>query len=82
MSQLAAPQYAGFWRRVAATLIDTVIYTALFWLLLGSTVMEAGLFTLEGSLRTLLALLLTVVLWMKFLGTPGKLLLSCWHRLP
>ena len=77
MKQLAAPQYAGFWRRVAATVIDAVIYTLLFSLLLGPAVMEAGLFTLEGALRTVIGLLATIVLWMKFLGTPGKLLLGC-----
>lgn len=77
MSLGRAPHYAGFWRRVAATVIDAIIYSLLFGLLLGPVVMEAGLFTLEGMLRSLVGLVATIFLWMKFLGTPGKLLLGC-----
>jgi uncharacterized RDD family membrane protein YckC len=71
------PQYAGFWRRVAATVIDSFIYTLLMGLIAGPAFVEAALLTQEGLLRTSIALLLTLVLWLKFLGTPGKLLLDC-----
>lgn len=77
MNQAATPQYAGFWRRLAATLIDSVIYTVLLALLLGPTILGPGFFTREGFLRMGIGLVLTIVLWMKFLGTPGKLLLGC-----
>jgi len=71
------PQYAGFWRRVGATVIDSILYAVLMGLLLGSTVMNAELLTVEGALRSGIGLLLTIILWLKFLGTPGKLLLDC-----
>jgi uncharacterized RDD family membrane protein YckC len=77
VKRAGAHRYAGFWRRVAATLIDTLIYSVALGLLLGPTIMEAALFTLEGALRMAIALLATIVLWIKFLGTPGKLLLAC-----
>lgn len=72
-----AIHYAGFWRRVAASLIDSVMLMVLMGLLLGPSIMNADLFTLEGLLRALLVLIITVGLWQKFLGTPGKLLLEC-----
>jgi len=69
--------YAGFWRRVAASLIDSVMLLVLMGLLLGPSITNADLLTLEGLLRTSLVLLITVGLWLKYLGTPGKLLLEC-----
>lgn len=77
MNQATVPQYAGFWRRVLATLIDTVIYAVLLTLLLGPAISDAALFSFDGFVRMGIALALTIVLWMKFLGTPGKLLLGC-----
>ncbi len=44
---------------------------------MGSVIMDAELFTGEGLLRTMTGFLLTIILWVKFLGTPGKLLLDC-----
>ena len=74
----AAPlQYAGFWRRVGATLIDSLLFTIIISLLMGPLIMDAELFTSEGLLRTATGFLLTIILWLKFLGTPGKLLLDC-----
>ncbi|NOX91816.1 MAG: RDD family protein [Gammaproteobacteria bacterium] len=73
----AAFQYAGFWRRVAATLIDSFLFAIIIGLLMGSVIMDAELFTGEGLLRTMTGFLLTIILWVKFLGTPGKLLLDC-----
>jgi len=70
-------QYAGFWRRVAATLIDSLLFTIIIGLLMGPVVLEAELFTSEGLFRTGVSLLLTIILWLRFLGTPGKLLLDC-----
>jgi uncharacterized RDD family membrane protein YckC len=77
VNAVTGPQYAGFWRRVGASLIDTVIYSLLIGLVLGPSFVNAQLFSLPGMLNTLLALVLTVVLWVRFLGTPGKLLLGC-----
>lgn len=73
----APPQYAGFWRRTGATLIDSVLFTVIVGLLMGPVILDAELFTVEGLLRTTAGFLLTVILWLKFLGTPGKLLLDC-----
>ncbi len=74
----AAPfQYAGFWRRVGATLIDSLLFTIIIGLLMGPVVMGAGLLTSDGLVRTAVGFLLTIILWLKFLGTPGKLLLDC-----
>ena len=70
-------RYAGFWRRTGATLIDSVLFMIIIGLLMGPVIMGAELFTGEGLLRTAVGFLLTIVLWLKFLGTPGKLLLGC-----
>lgn len=73
----AAVHYAGFWRRVGASLIDSVMLMVLMGLLLDPSFINAGMLTTEGLLRMALVLLITVGLWLKFLGTPGKLLLEC-----
>ncbi|WP_127475296.1 RDD family protein [Sulfurivermis fontis] len=83
----AQVQYAGFWRRVGATLIDTVLFlaliTPLLYLLYGSAYFTAArpAFSYAGFgdflLNQLLPLLAAVVLWVKFRATPGKLLLDC-----
>lgn len=73
----AAIQYAGFWRRTAATIIDSVMLMVLMGMFLGPTIMGASMFTTEGVLRMALVLVITVGLWLKFMGTPGKLLLEC-----
>jgi uncharacterized RDD family membrane protein YckC len=81
--------YAGFWRRVAAALIDTFVFAivlAIFaYLLLGVQAFK----TLPTSIdpqqpanafllaENLLPAVLTIALWVAFGGTPGKLLLSC-----
>jgi uncharacterized RDD family membrane protein YckC len=62
---------------VGATLIDSFLFTIIISLLAGPFFMSAELLTPEGLLRTAISLLLTIVLWLKFLGTPGKLLLDC-----
>lgn len=71
------PHFAGFWRRVAAAMLDSVIFSVVLGLLLGSTYLDAEFVSLEGLFSNGLLLVLTVWLWLKFLGTPGKLLLNC-----
>jgi len=71
------PDYAGFWRRVGAALLDSIIFTVLFGLVLGSVYLNAEFWSIEGLLTNALWLGLTAWLWVKFLGTPGKLLLDC-----
>ncbi|MEW6646140.1 MAG: RDD family protein [Pseudomonadota bacterium] len=83
----AQPQYAGFWRRVGATLIDTVLFlaliTPLLYLLYGSSYFTEArpAFSYAGGgdflLNQLLPLLAAVVLWVKYRATPGKRLLDC-----
>lgn len=71
------PQYAGFWRRAAAMALDSLFYSVLLSLLLGAHYLTADFWTAEGLLSSALSLAVTVWLWQKFLGTPGKLLLQC-----
>lgn len=84
----AHTRYAGFWRRLAATLIDTVLLLAVsipIMMIFGRGMMQS---MRPGTLPTVpdlnglllnyvLPLALTVYFWVKFLGTPGKLLLGC-----
>lgn len=80
--------YAGFWRRLAASLIDTVFM--FFFLLLihalifGDTGLQitvnngwVNVQSNNGIIEQLLVILFTVIMWTKFLGTPGKLALGC-----
>lgn len=80
--------YAGFGRRAAAFLIDMIFFsvlsTILHTLLFGMSglqvlVTEAGVqvFSSRGWLEQLLIMAITVLMWIKFLGTPGKLLMGC-----
>lgn len=81
VASLVTVQYAGFWRRAGAFFIDGFIFSALLGLLFApfesSEPLEAGQFSTVQILQTLLSLVATVFLWVKFLGTPGKLLLEC-----
>jgi uncharacterized RDD family membrane protein YckC len=77
MDQSATVRYAGFWRRVGAFFIDRLLLTLLAGLLLGPALVNAPLWSGAGLLLSAFALLLTVALWVCFLGTPGKLLLGC-----
>lgn len=83
-------QYAGFWRRVAAAVIDTLILLPLvgiiLYLLYGRAYFDLPLESsasmtgaeLRGQLfNNLILVVFTVFFWVKFLGTPGKLLLDC-----
>lgn len=83
----ARVHYAGFWRRLGATLIDFVLFLALImpllYLLYGSAYFTAArsAFSYAGTadflLNQVLPLLVAVVLWVKYRATPGKLLLDC-----
>lgn len=83
-------RYAGFWRRVAAAIIDSLILLPLLGIILylmygysyfdlnadpARTLAARGLW--EPLIKTVAPILITVLLWVKFLGTPGKLLLDC-----
>ena len=83
-------RYAGFWRRLAATLIDSLLLSILMGLLLYAVYggeyfareIEGGaLFAPAGAadvfINHILPLILAVVFWVKWMGTPGKLLLGC-----
>ncbi len=69
--------YAGFWRRVGASLLDSILFVILVTLVMGPMFVNAPVYEPAGILRNLLSLVLTVGLWLTLLGTPGKLLLDC-----
>lgn len=69
--------YAGFWRRAGAVLIDSIIYSVLIGLLLGPAYVNASTLSTEGLVVQGMAFVLTVLLWVRYMGTPGKLLLGC-----
>lgn len=75
-------EYAGFWIRVAAALIDTVIFLLVFSIpltaLYGSEywVSEQMLQGFWDILITyIIPIFITVWFWLKYLGTPGKMAL-------
>lgn len=84
MSVSHSPVYAGFFRRLLASLIDTLIFVALIsivLLLLGRSVGDSILIQdnwLDIFLNNILPIIITVILWHRFKGTPGKLLLNCY----
>ena len=75
-------EYAGFWIRVAAALIDTALFLIVFSIPL-TLIYGVGYWTsatATGSLwdsliQYVLPLVLTVWFWTRYLGTPGKMLL-------
>jgi len=81
-------EYAGFGRRFAAAMIDTVVFgllaVVLHFILFGNSglgiIIGSNGFNVQsnsGWAEQLLFISVTVFMWIKFLGTPGKLLLSC-----
>ena len=83
-------RYGGFLLRLGAALIDSLLFSmlslCLLYLVYGpahfqallnadSTAVSGGL--LEFVIDWMLPLAITVFCWLKFLGTPGKLLLGC-----
>ncbi len=69
--------YAGFWRRLSAALIDSVIYSVLISLLIGPAYANPNLQTFEGMVGAVIMFVATIALWVRYQGTPGKLLLGC-----
>ena len=81
-------QYAGFWRRCLASLIDTVFFSIILLvihvLFFGDSgmqlVVDDGVLKLEsdrGFTEQIIVMAATLLMWIKFLGTPGKLVLGC-----
>jgi uncharacterized RDD family membrane protein YckC len=85
-------RYAGFWRRVGASVIDTLLLVPLLaiimYLLHGPAYFnwpineQNGTFDVYDGLndlliQQLLPIFTTLFFWIRFLGTPGKLLLGC-----
>lgn len=62
---------------MAASLIDSAIFSVFLVLLLGPSYFSSSLFSTEGIASNMIMLVVTVLLWLRFLGTPGKLLLGC-----
>ena len=77
MTLPAGCQYAGFWRRVLASVIDNIIFAVALLLVLGPGFVSAEFLSGSDLLKKAMILLLTVFFWVRFLGTPGKLLLGC-----
>lgn len=69
--------YAGFWRRAGAVIIDSIIYSVLLSLFLGPAYISSDAWSVESIVGNVIAFVLTVLLWIRYLGTPGKLLLGC-----
>ena len=85
---LDAEHYAGFWRRCVASLIDTVFFSivllVIHTLFFGDSgmqiTMEDGVLNVEsdkGFTEQIVMIVITLFMWVKFLGTPGKLVLGC-----
>lgn len=75
-------EYAGFWIRVGATLIDSVVFLLVFGIpltLIYGADYWASEKVVEGTWDFLISyivpLVITVWFWTKYLGTPGKMAL-------
>ena len=74
-------EYAGFWRRVAASLIDTILMVVVLAMLavplglMGVPLMmgHSGSFLITD----IIPMVIVITLWLKFGATPGKQLLDC-----
>jgi uncharacterized RDD family membrane protein YckC len=90
MNLSLSTRYAGFWRRLAAVLIDLTILVPVLALLLyliygrayfqwvGAHADPLALYGWGDAVVTnLLPVVLAVYFWMRYLGTPGKLLMGC-----
>jgi len=75
-------EYAGFWIRVAAALIDTVVFVVVISIPL-TFIYGADYWTTQTGVKGfwdilfqyVLPVVLTIWFWTKYLGTPGKMLL-------
>jgi len=80
-------EYGGFWRRLGAALIDRVLFVVLLGLLQlaiyglpspeALAAAEDSGFGFDGLFQELVMFVVSVALWVRFTGTPGKLLLNC-----
>lgn len=81
-------EYAGFTRRFGAFFIDSLFFSLVFFLLLFPFVSSGEVNVLFEQDNVMIdagfswgdqifMLLVTVVMWVKWMGTPGKLLLDC-----
>ncbi|MFZ2889074.1 RDD family protein [Sulfuricurvum sp.] len=78
-------EYAGFWIRTGATLIDTVLFIMIAWPLLfaiyGSDYLEISADSLaigpaDVVINYIFPFIAAVILWIYKAGTPGKLVLG------
>ena len=82
--------YAGYWRRVLALVIDALFFATLSYLLMyilyGAEYFEwlkesPGIFESyagwDALINNALPIAITLICWVKLMGTPGKLLLGC-----
>jgi uncharacterized RDD family membrane protein YckC len=78
-------EYAGFWIRTGATLIDTILFLMITWPLLfmiyGSNYLEISSNSLaigpaEVVINYIFPFVAAVILWVYKAGTPGKLVLG------
>lgn len=69
--------YAGFWRRSGAAILDTMLWMLTISILLGPRYAENDVFSWQILGGDMASLIVTVLLWVHFMGTPGKLLLDC-----
>ena len=75
-------EYAGFWIRVAAAIIDTVVFLLVFAIPL-TLIYGTGYWLSEEPIagmwdiliRYIAPIIITVWFWTKYLGTPGKMAL-------
>ena len=75
-------QYAGFWIRLAAALIDTALFLLVFSVPL-TLIYGVEYWTLEEGvtggwnilIEYIAPVVITIWFWVKYLGTPGKMIL-------
>lgn len=79
---MAGTEYAGFWIRVAAALIDTVVFVVVISIPL-TLIYGADYWTPQTGVKGfwdiliqyILPVVATIWFWTKYLGTPGKMAL-------
>jgi len=69
--------YAGFWRRAMAWLIDSIIFAIILAILFGNLAGGSSSDTYSDISRSIVGLFYTVICWVHLMGTPGKLLMDC-----
>jgi len=69
--------YAGFWRRAGAWIIDSIIFAIILAILFGNLAVDLDGLSFADILRNVAGLIYSVLFWVHFSGTPGKLLMDC-----